>query len=89
MDIEAIDRKVTDSLIRYAMNDEEQAKIAHSIDRNRTFFRLWTQKEAVAKLLGIGIQGDRIKDLLNANHFHIETQEYGRHVVSIATSPYE
>ena len=40
IDIESTGRKVSDSLIHYSMNNEEQAKIAHSIDKSRTFLRL-------------------------------------------------
>lgn len=84
IDIEATDRKVSDGLVRYAMNEEEQAEIARSTDRERAFFRLWTRKEAVAKLLGTGIQGDRIKDLLHSDRYRIETHEAERYVVSVA-----
>lgn len=84
IDIESTDRKVSDSLIRYSMNEEEQAEIAHSIDKSHTFLRLWTQKEAVLKLIGTGIR-DTMKDVLADCPYIIETRETGHYVVSIAT----
>ena len=57
IDIESF-RKVSDSLIRYTMNEEEQRIIAESDDPVRTFTEYWTKKEAVFKLRGTGITHD-------------------------------
>ena len=57
VDIERF-RDVSDSLIRYTMNEEEQRLIAESDDPVRTFTEYWTQKEAVFKLRGTGITND-------------------------------
>ncbi|MBR4148252.1 MAG: 4'-phosphopantetheinyl transferase superfamily protein [Bacteroidales bacterium] len=54
IDIESY-RKVSDSLIRYTMNEEEQHVIQTSEDPVRTFTEYWTKKEAVFKLRGTGI----------------------------------
>ena len=54
IDIESY-RQVSDSLIRYTMNEEEQRIIAESDDPIRTFTEYWTKKEAVFKLRGTGI----------------------------------
>ena len=57
VDIESF-RDVSDSLIRYTMNEEECRIIAESDDPMRTFTEFWTKKEAVFKLRGTGITHD-------------------------------
>ena len=57
IDIESY-RQVSDSLIRYTMNEEERRIIAKSDDPVRTFTEYWTKKEAVFKLRGTGITHD-------------------------------
>lgn len=67
IDIESY-REVSDSLIRYTMNEKEQRIINESDDPVRTFTEYWTKKEAVFKLRGTGItkglhellQGDEV-----------------------------
>lgn len=51
-------RQVTEHLIRYTMNEEEQRVIRESDDPVRTFTEYWTKKEAVFKLRGTGITRD-------------------------------
>ena len=57
VDIESY-RNISDSLIRYTMNEEEQRIINESDDPIRTFTEYWTKKEAVFKLRGTGITHD-------------------------------
>ena len=57
VDIESY-REVSDRLIRYTMNEEEQQIIQTSDDPIRTFTEYWTKKEAVFKLRGTGITHD-------------------------------
>ena len=89
IDIESVGRKVSDSLIRYAMNEEEQQMIHHSpsgeMEGGRLFLQLWTQKEAVLKLIGTGIR-DTMKDVLTDCPYRIETRETAHYIVSIAVS---
>ena len=83
IDIESAGRKVSDSLIRYSMNEGEQAVIRESDDPQRTFLRLWTQKEALLKLKGTGIR-DNMRDVLTDNAYTIEIRENERYILSVA-----
>ncbi len=83
IDIESASRKISDSVIRYSMNEGEQALIRESDDPQRTFLRLWTQKEAVLKRLGTGIRDD-MRDILSDYAYTIEVRENERYILSVA-----
>jgi 4'-phosphopantetheinyl transferase len=70
VDIESY-REVSDSLIRYTMNEKECQIIETSDDPIRTFTEYWTKKEAVFKLRGTGITHD-LHGLLQGDE-HVET----------------
>ena len=56
IDIESI-RPAKTELVARVMNEEEQAQIRQSVNPDRMFTHLWTQKEAIVKWQGIGIEG--------------------------------
>ena len=85
IDVESIDRKVSDSLIRHTMSPEEQAIIKQD---PLHFFRLWTQKEALVKLRGTGLQ-DNLHHLLSPSNLedvslHTEDHTDKGFILSIA-----
>ena len=57
LDLEA-SRPVRESLVRYTMNEAEQALISQAPRPDVAFIRLWTMKEAVVKCTGHGISND-------------------------------
>lgn len=86
IDVESTERKISDALVRHTMSPQEQEEIAGNPIR---FFRLWTQKEALVKLRGTGLQ-DNLHDLLLPQNtaniaFHTEEHADKGYVLSIAT----
>ena len=61
VDVESL-RPYNGRLARYTMNDDELSRIESSPSPDVEFVRLWTMKEAVAKLSGRGI--NNLKNLL-------------------------
>lgn len=54
VDVERRDRRVSDTLYKRVLSDEEQFHLTSSAD----FIRFWVQKEAFLKRLGVGITRD-------------------------------
>lgn len=85
VDIEEISR-YKESLESYVLNEEEIPRCARN-DRGRAeeFIKIWTQKEAVFKLLGTGITHD-IKNVLKDNpDVNVYSQKIGDKILSVAT----
>ena len=85
VDIEEISR-YKESLESYVLNGEEIPRCARN-DRGRAeeFIKIWTQKEAVFKLLGTGITHD-IKNVLKDNpDVNVYSQRIGDKILSVAT----
>ena len=55
----------SDSLLRYTLNDEELEKVRQSASPEQTFSMLWTQKEAISKLHGTGLNNNLKQMLTN------------------------
>ena len=75
-----------EGLARYCMNASELDSILSHTDSDLAFTKLWTQKEAVCKLLGTGIT-DNLRDILlpqNTAGMCIKTELYDGFVVSVA-----
>ena len=85
IDIESI-RDAKESVIRYAMNDDEARQILDSSNPALEFTKLWTMKESVLKLTGEGIN-DNMKSVLSPDNLRgitIETIVRDEYVYSVA-----
>ena len=65
-DIEAVPDELDMEFCRYCFSDEEVAAILASYTPTITFTTLWTQKEALLKLTGIGLS-----DMSQLSTFHL------------------
>ena len=87
IDIEAI-RHADDDLLTRTMNEFEQSKIKNQkskIESDREFTRLWTQKEAIVKAQGVGIQSfEQLQTVIDNRESNIETFEKEKYIYSIA-----
>lgn len=83
IDIESI-RTAQADLIERVMNDEEQQLIYEAAEPDRVFIKLWTQKEAIVKAQGTGIES--FEQLAGARNteYEIQTFESKKYIYSIA-----
>lgn len=86
IDIESIGR-YKESLARHVLNDQELAAVQQAEDPQLAFTRYWTQKEAIVKLTGRGIDDDLRNLLLIYNNVSLHTEEYPDkgYVLTVAT----
>ena len=85
IDVESI-RRFDPELVTRTMNDSEQALIAASAHPERAFIRLWTQKEAVLKMEGTGIESfEQLQTILSKyRNIEISTIENEKYIYTIA-----
>lgn len=86
VDVECLGR-YSESLARHVLNDWELEHVLSVADPDAAFTRLWTQKEAIVKLTGRGIDNDLKNLLLKYNHVSLHTEEHldKGYVVTVAT----
>ena len=84
IDIEGI-RHADDDLIERVMSEGERLGINDERLADRMFTRLWTQKEAVVKAEGVGIQSfEQLQKILDNGHWTLDTFEKENYIYSIA-----
>lgn len=83
IDIEEV-REYKEALARYSCSEKEMLILDSSNDKADDFYRLWTRKEAVFKLIGTGINKD-IKNILDRTHINIRSKKIGQLWLSVAT----
>ena len=86
VDVESIGR-YSESLARHVLSPEEFALVSSAPDPQIPFTRLWTQKEAVVKLTGRGIDDDLPNLLFKYNNVSLHTEEHldKDYILSVAT----
>lgn len=86
VDVESIGR-YSESLARHVLSPEEFAFVSSAPDPQIPFTRLWTQKEAIVKLTGRGIDDDLPNLLFKYNNVYLHTEEHldKGYILSVAT----
>lgn len=75
VDVERIGR-YDEPLARYVLNDQEFSAVQQAENPQIAFIRYWTQKEAIVKLTGRGIDDDLKNLLLKYNNVSLHTEEH-------------
>lgn len=82
VDIETF-RPIRESIVRYAMNETEAQRILQATRPERAFAILWTQKEALVKLTGEGLNRE-LPTLLKGNTHRLSTLITPQYVCTLA-----
>ena len=85
VDVERIGR-YNDALARHVLNDEEYGHVVASDNPDLDFTIFWTQKEAIVKLTGRGIDDDLKNLLIKYNNVSLTTEVHADkgYVLSVA-----
>ena len=84
IDIESI-RRADEELMERVLSNGERLAVSGERDRDRAFTKLWTQKEAVVKMEGTGIQSfEQVQTILEIGDWKLETIEKANYIYSIA-----
>ena len=88
VDVESIGR-YREPLARRVLSPEEFTLVTSAPDPQIPFTRFWTQKEAIVKLTGRGIDDDLPNLLLKYNNVSLHTEEHldKGYILSVATFP--
>ena len=96
VDVEA-DRDVSDGVVSFILNTQQQLELSQDTDPFARFMIYWTQKEAVAKALGLGLsmnvqsidcsgQFGHSRLLHSKGQFHLYSQRLdNKHTMSVAS----
>jgi 4'-phosphopantetheinyl transferase len=82
VDVESWDREVGDSVLQYALNTEQIARVKNSSNPQQQFMLYWTQKEAISKAIGLGISID-LKSLSCSGEFGLSQITYDREILHV------
>ena len=86
VDVESVGR-YNESLARHVLSVEEFEAVSSSANPQIPFTRLWTQKEAIVKLTGRGIDDDLPNLLFKYNNVSLHTEEHldKGYILTVAT----
>lgn len=71
-------------LAKHVLNELELGELESSDDKDAEFTRLWTQKEALVKCLGVGVSSDMKNVLVENKDIKIKTMEHECYAYSVA-----
>lgn len=85
-DVEVVPEELDEQLLRFCFSPDEQRRVLHAARPTVEFTRLWTHKEALLKLHGVGLIDD-LPSLLSsplAQNVHFDTTVCDEYVYTTA-----